>query len=74
MQRRRIAREEEAVHGEGRPGVGVAAEHPGPRRGKRPSRLRPVPQCGPVTWRNAYLRELGRDQRVATWLDVSVMP
>ena len=34
MKCRRIAREEEAVHGEGRPGVGVAAEHPWAAQGE----------------------------------------
>ena len=66
VQRRRIAREEKTVHGEGRPSVGVAAEHPRPAQGQ-------TAEAGCVRFHNTgritrqkphTSRELGRDQRV----------
>ena len=66
VKRRRIAREEEAVHGEGRPGVGVAAEHPWAAQGEAPETLRiRLHNAGRITRQKPHTsRELGCDQHV----------
>lgn len=76
MKHRRIAREEEAVHGEGRPGRCVAAEHPWAAQGEAPETLSiRLHNAGRITWQKPHTSvNWGVISVFATWLDVSVMP